>query len=376
MTYREESALEPSSTLRQDQRQIGLWLLVCCALVFSMVVVGGVTRLTGSGLSIVEWEPILGVIPPLNEHEWEEAFAKYRQSPEFMKINHAMTVESFKSIYWLEYFHRLLGRGIGFAFLIPFLYFWTRRKISPSLVPRLAVMFVLGGLQGAMGWYMVKSGLVDNPHVSQYRLVAHLGLAFLIYAYILWVALDLLFPKSAPRAAALRPLKRQAAAVTAFAAVTILAGGFVAGLKAGFAFNTFPLMDGRWVPEGLFIQDPWWINIFENVITVQFNHRLLAIGLLVLVMGLWLGSRRHELPSRTRLAFHLLPAFALIQVTLGIATLLLRVPISLASAHQAGALVLLTVLLFINHELSDKRLPRAQYRHQASGWEKAHGKEV
>lgn len=351
--------MNPSSAIRQDQRQIALWLLVCCALIFAMVVIGGVTRLTGSGLSIVEWDPILGVIPPLNEHEWEETFAKYRQSPEYMKINHSMTVEGFKSIYWLEYFHRLLGRGIGFVFFIPFLYFWVRGKISRPLVPRLITMFVLGGLQGAMGWYMVKSGLVDNPHVSQYRLTAHLGFAFLIYAYMLWVALDLLFPKPAQLTASLQSLKRYATGVTAFAVVTILAGGFVAGLKAGFAYNTFPLMDGRWIPMDLFIQDPWWINFFENVATVQFNHRLLAISLLALAIGLWFSAQRHEIPARTRLAFHLVLAFALVQVTLGIATLLLRVPISLASAHQAGALILLTALLFANHELSDKRLPQA-----------------
>lgn len=351
--------MELSSAVRQDQRQIALWLLICCALIFSMVVIGGVTRLTGSGLSIVEWDPILGVVPPLNEHEWEETFAKYRQSPEYMKINHSMTVEGFKSIYWLEYFHRLLGRGIGFVFFIPFLYFWIRGKISRPLVPRFITMFVLGGLQGAMGWYMVKSGLVDNPHVSQYRLTAHLGFALLIYAYIFWVALGLLFPKPAPRTTSLQPLKRHTAAVTALAVITILAGGFVAGLKAGFAYNTFPLMDGSWIPEGLFIQDPWWINFFENATTVQFDHRLLAISLLVLVIGLWVSAQRHEFPSRTRLAFHLLLVFALIQVTLGIATLLLRVPIPLASAHQAGALILLTALLFANHELSNKRLPQS-----------------
>lgn len=332
-------------------RPVGLWLLACCAAIYAMVVVGGVTRLTGSGLSIVEWEPILGTIPPLNEQAWEETFAKYRQSPEFRKVNVGMTLERFKAIYWIEYFHRLLGRAIGLMFLLPFLYFWIKGKIGRPLALRLLAVFALGGLQGIVGWYMVQSGLVDDPHVSPYRLAAHLGLAFALYGYIFWMALRLLFPQAAP-APTVRPLRRRTILVTAFAFVTILAGGFVAGLKAGFSYNTFPLMDGRWIPEGLFVLDPPWRNAFENVIAVQFNHRLLAVSLLLLVLWLWASARRHELPARTRRAFHVLLGLATLQVSLGIATLLLRVPIALASAHQAGALALFTALVFVLHALS------------------------
>jgi cytochrome c oxidase assembly protein subunit 15 len=227
----------------QDRRQIAVWLIVCCAMIFSMVVLGGVTRLTGSGLSMVEWDPVFGILPPLGQEQWEEVFAKYRESPEYQKINIDMDLAGFKGIFWLEYLHRILGRLIGLVFLIPFLFFLWARKLPASLVPRFIIMFVLGGLQGLMGWYMVKSGLVDNPHVSQYRLTAHLILAVLIYGYILWTALNLLFPQPNLRGD-IRPLKRYTYLVAGLIAVTMVSGGFMAGLKAGLAYNTFPLMGG------------------------------------------------------------------------------------------------------------------------------------
>ncbi|MEO8135178.1 MAG: COX15/CtaA family protein, partial [Betaproteobacteria bacterium] len=232
-----------SGAAHRSPRAVAVWLLACCALVFAMVVVGGVTRLTHSGLSIVEWQPIVGTLPPLNHAEWQEAFAKYRQTPEFRQVNHTMSLDEFKGIFWWEYFHRLLGRVIGIAFFVPFLWFAVRRQVDRTLSIRLAAIFVLGGLQGAMGWYMVKSGLVDDPRVSQYRLTAHLGLAFLIYAAMFRVALDVLFRRTAPpRSPATRHLRRAATALVALIFVMVLTGGLVAGIRAGFAYNTFPLM--------------------------------------------------------------------------------------------------------------------------------------
>ena len=331
-------------------RPIAWWLLTCCALVFAMVVLGGVTRLTGSGLSMVEWEPIVGTVPPLSTTEWQETYHKYQQTPEYQKKNLGMSLEEFKGIFWFEYAHRLLGRSIGIAFLLPFLYFLFKGWIEKPMVPKLITMFLLGGLQGALGWYMVASGLVDNPHVSQYRLTAHLAAAFLIYAYMFWVALGLLYPRR-EAGSELRPLRRFAHLVAGLIALTVLSGGFVAGLKAGFAYNTFPLMDGHWLPPAYGLLEPAWKNIFENIPAVQFNHRALAITTLVLVILLWFKASRQVLPPRARLGFNLLLAMALLQVALGIATLLMLVPIPLASAHQAGALVLFTLALFTMHTL-------------------------
>jgi len=261
-------------TATHDNRRIALWLLACCALVFIMVVLGGVTRLTRSGLSIVEWDPIMGAIPPLSAPQWEATFDKYKQTPEYQKVNTGMSLSEFKSIFWVEYAHRLFGRSIGLAFLLPFLYFLLKGSIKRPLVPKLVIMFVLGGLQGALGWYMVRSGLVDEPRVSAYRLTAHLALAVVIYSYIFWTALGLLFPAEAKAGA--RGLRRFGIAATGLIFAMILSGGFVAGNKAGFAFNTFPLMNGRFAPEGLYALQPWWTNLFENIATVQFNHRLIA----------------------------------------------------------------------------------------------------
>ena len=339
----------------QSQRPIALWLLVCCALIFAMVVLGGVTRLTHSGLSIVEWNPIMGALPPLNPSQWEETFSKYRETPEYLKVNRGMNLGEFKSIFWLEYYHRLLGRAIGVVFLIPFLYFLARRRLSRELVPKLLGLFVLGGLQGALGWYMVKSGLVNDPHVSPYRLTAHLGVAFIIYAYMLWLALGLLFPTPQHKAGtAITRLRRYALGVTTLIFIMVLSGGFVAGLKAGFAYNTFPTMNGQWIPAGLFALRPVWHNFFENLATVQFDHRLLAYVLALVIPLFWLRARTFPLPPRARLAMHLLLAMLALQIGLGIATLLLIVPIPLAAAHQAGALMLFTIAVFVNHELRAK----------------------
>lgn len=334
------------------QKPIAIWLLVCCALVFAMVVVGGVTRLTHSGLSIVEWQPIVGTMPPLNQGDWDELFEKYHQTPQYKKINLGMSLDEFKYIFWWEYFHRLLGRVIGLAFFFPFLYFIAKKAIDRPLGLKLTGIFILGGLQGGMGWYMVKSGLVDNPHVSQYRLTAHLGLAFAIYAAMFWVALDLLYPTRASLVnSKTRSLRRFSIALTTLIFIMVLSGGFVAGIQAGLAYNTFPLMDGYIIPPELFMLEPWYLNFFDNMTTVQFNHRLIAWTLAILISIFWFKSRSVPLSGSARLACTLLLVMLAVQISLGISTLLLVVPLSLAAAHQAGAVLLVTAALWVNHQL-------------------------
>lgn len=337
-------------TAQRDNRQLAYWLITVCAAIFVMVILGGVTRLTHSGLSMVEWDPIVGIIPPVNQADWQEAFQKYQQFPEY-QANAGMDLAAFKSIFWMEYIHRAWGRTIGFIFLVPFLYFLAKGKIRGPMVPKMIVMFLLGGMQGLLGWYMVKSGLVKDPHVSQYRLTAHLMAAFIIYGYIFWVALGLLFPKPETIPVNARPLRRFALIVTGLLAITVIAGGFVAGLRAGFTYNTFPLMDGRFIPNDFFALQPWYLNFFEDIAAVQFDHRLLAEMLIIAIVLLWLMSRRYHLPDRARIALRLLFAMGVVQVTLGISTLLLVVPVWLAATHQAGALLLFTLALNACHSL-------------------------
>ena len=334
-----------------QQKAIAIWLFICCATIFAMVILGGVTRLTGSGLSMVEWEPIMGILPPLGHAQWQETFLLYQQFPEYKIHNYSMNLEEFKSIFWFEYSHRLLGRAIGLIFILPLLYFTITGKVKKSLIPKLVGMFILGGLQGLMGWYMVKSGLIQDPHVSQYRLTAHLALAFIVYAYIFWVALDLFLSSPDGNKMVASGLKRFSLLLTVFVFITVLSGGFVAGLKAGYAFNTFPLMEGRLVPESIFALSPTWKNFFENIATVQFDHRLMATTLFIIIPLFWLRATRQDIPARARLGIHLLVAILGVQLTLGISTLLLYVPVPLAAAHQGGALILFTVMLFVTHEL-------------------------
>jgi cytochrome c oxidase assembly protein subunit 15 len=313
-----------------------------------MVLVGGVTRLTHSGLSIVEWQPIVGTLPPLDEAAWLEAFGKYKQTPEYRLVNPGMNLEGFKGIFWWEYVHRLLGRLIGAAFLLPLLWFALRGRIARALAWKFAAIFGLGALQGALGWYMVQSGLVDNPRVSQFRLTAHLGIAFLIYAAMLWIAFDLLFARAGPVS---RRLRGFALALAVLVFVMVLSGGLVAGTRAGLAYNTFPLMNGRFVPPEIFSLDPWYLNFFSNMATVQFDHRLIAWLLAFLVPWFWLRVRREAAPRRAKLAADLLLGALTLQIVLGIATLLLAVPVPLAAAHQAGALLVFSAALFAAHSL-------------------------
>ncbi len=339
-----------SSEIRPNDRAIALWLLVCCAMIFAMAVIGAITRLTESGLSIMEWAPLSGILPPLGAESWERVFALYREIPEYQEQNAGMTLAEFKTIFWWEYVHRLWGRLIGVVFLLPFLWFLVRRKVRRGLAPHLAAMFVLGALQGGLGWYMVASGFAERTDVSQYRLVAHLLAAVVIYGYILWVAFRLLVPTPEPSPGAAR-LRIGLVAFAALVFITLASGGFVAGLDAGMVYNTFPLMDGRWIPEGYAMLDPWARNLFENGIAVQFNHRLLAVATVAAALGLWLVSRRLALAARARTACTLVLVMAALQLGLGVSTLLLMVPVWLGAAHQAGAMMMLTLALWAVHQV-------------------------
>jgi heme a synthase len=318
-----------------------------------MVVVGGVTRLTHSGLSITEWQPIVGTLPPVNEAQWAEAFAKYQATPEYRQVNQGMSLEAFKGIFWWEYFHRLLGRAIGVVFLLPLLWFVARHRIPPGYAPRLFGIFALGALQGAMGWYMVQSGLVDDPRVSQLRLTAHLGLAFAIFGAMLWTAMSLLEGERTPLPRASASLGRFAKALAGVVFVMALSGGLVAGIRAGFAYNSFPLMNGHVVPPEILMMDPLYLNFWNNMATVQFDHRAIAWVLALAVPLFWWRVRRApDVPRRARIASHLLLAMLAVQIALGIGTLLLVVPLPLAAAHQAGAVLLFAAAINAAHALS------------------------
>jgi cytochrome c oxidase assembly protein subunit 15 len=335
--------------MNSEKKPVAVWLLICCALVFAMIVVGGVTRLTDSGLSIVEWQPLVGTLPPISQADWDELLEKYRTSPQYQQINKGMSIDEFKTIFWWEYFHRLLGRLIGIVFFLPFVYFLIKKKIDKPLGLKLTGIFILGGLQGFMGWYMVMSGLVDNPHVSQYRLTAHLGLAFVIFAAMFWVALGLLSPSAASHG--VDGLRRFAHGLSWLIFIMVLSGGFVAGIRAGLAYNTFPLMNGHFIPPDLFILEPWYRNFFENITTVQFDHRMIAWILIFTIPLFWYKAMRANLPKTTQLACHLFLLMLIIQATLGITTLLHVVPTHLAAAHQGGALLLFAASLWVSHRL-------------------------
>lgn len=343
---------------RSARRQVATWLFICAAMVFATLVVGGVTRLTHSGLSIVEWQPIVGTIPPLNLAEWEETFDKYKKTPEYEKVNHQMSLDEFKGIFWWEYFHRVLGRTIGMVFLFPFLYFLWRRKVDKPLVPKLIGIFILGGLQGAMGWYMVKSGLVDDPRVSQYRLTAHLSLAFVIFIAMVWVALGILNERVATVSESVAKLRRAGFWLAVLTFYMVVTGGFVAGIRAGKAYNTFPLMNGHVVPPEIFMIEPWYLNFFNNMATTQFDHRLGAWILAFLVPWLWWKVRNAPVVPRARLAASVLLLALAAQIALGITTLLLAVPVGFGAAHQGGAMVVFGLVLWLNHELRVARSPR------------------
>ncbi|HZZ92260.1 MAG TPA: COX15/CtaA family protein [Usitatibacter sp.] len=339
----------PQSPVSSQDRAVAAWLLACCALVFAMVVVGGITRLTHSGLSIVEWQPIVGTLPPLDDAQWAEAFHKYQATPEFRVRNRDMTLSGFKGIFWWEYFHRLLGRLVGVVFFVPLAYFVARGRVRGPLAWKLAGIFALGALQGAVGWYMVKSGLVDEPRVASLRLASHLGMALLIYGSMLWVALGLIEPRGMT---ASRGARIHAGFLAALVFVMVLTGALVAAIHAGLAYNTYPRMNGHWVPPEILSLAPWWRNFVYNMATVQFVHRVLA-GLIVLTaLALWMRLPRAGASERARIWSDVLVLAVAAQVAAGITTLLLRVPIPIAAIHQSGAVLVFTCALGVLHSVT------------------------
>ena len=333
----------------QHDRQIAYWLFFCAAVIFGMILLGGITRLTSSGLSMVDWKPIMGVIPPMTQTDWQEMFLKYQQFPEYQKINVGMSLEDFKPIFMYEYLHRVLGRLIGVIFIVPFIFFYFSRRIKTGLTPKLVIMLIGGGCQGLLGWYMVKSGLVDNPHVSQYRLTAHLGAAVLIYGFILWTAFGLVLTARAQPV----ELQRFSIGLSALIYLMILSGGLVAGTHAGNAYSTWPLMGDSFVPAGLYAMTPAWLSAFEDITTIQFNHRMFAYLIVALVVAFAIRAFRFGIVGRLKVGIFCLIGLLGMQVTLGISTLIFYVPIPVAAAHQVGAVALLTASLFISHCLSN-----------------------
>lgn len=323
---------------------LGYWLLFCAAMVYLMIVVGGITRLTQSGLSMVEWAPIMGIIPPLNEMQWLEVFEKYRTSPEYLKVNAGMSLQAFKQIFYWEYGHRVLGRVIGMIYLFPLLYFVARGMVPRAWSGRLVFLFVLGGLQGLMGWYMVKSGLVDIPRVSHYRLAAHFGLAVIIFSLMFWYAMDFLRGERRMLSVSNKYLEATGM-VVGLVFLMMLSGAFVAGTKAGFIMNTFPTMNGQWLPDGLLAMTPLWRNLFDNAITVQFTHRLIAVLLICAIANCFIIASRQRFKTNVGVLVLLL----IVQVSLGISALVYRVPVALGAAHQAGAVALLSAALYVAH---------------------------
>lgn len=335
-----------------SRAQISAWLAGVALLVAAMVIVGGATRLTDSGLSITEWQPLLGAIPPMNEADWQAAFAKYKTIPQAAIVNKTMTLHEFKFIYWWEWGHRQLGRFIGVAFALPFAWFALRGLVPRALMIRLAGLLVLGGLQGAAGWFMVKSGLVERIDVSPYRLTLHLTLAVLIFSALVWTVLDLNAARERLRFALSAGQRRMAAALPVLVVMQIALGGLVAGNKAGRAYNTWPTMDGQWIPDALLALKPWYLNLTENMTTVQFNHRLAAY--LVLAAALWHAfslARSVEAPRSLVTSANALAVAVVAQAALGVWTLLMAVPISLGLLHQGGALVVLALALYHAHRV-------------------------
>ncbi|EDW74767.1 uncharacterized protein Dwil_GK15851 [Drosophila willistoni] len=346
------------STPKSD-KSVGRWFLGCGGMVFVAVGLGGVTRLTESGLSMVSWK-LTGERLPRSQQEWADEFSKYQQYPEFKLKNSKMTLEEFKFIFMMEYIHRMWGRAIGAFFLIPAAYFWNKGYFCSKTKKTVLLMGTLIGLQGLMGWYMVKSGLEnrfddpnDVPRVSQYRLASHLAAAFVLYAFFLSNGLSKLYPSEQFLATAKKALtaKRLAHLTKGMVFLTAISGAFVAGLDAGLVYNSFPKMGDNWIPDDILQFQPIQRNITENPSTVQFNHRILGISTVTLTSILWLSTRRIQLPKRANLAIHAVAAMAWTQATLGVTTLLNYVPVPLATAHQSGSLILLSLAVWLSHEL-------------------------
>lgn len=341
-------------------RSTNIWLILCATLVFCMVIIGGLTRLSESGLSIVEWKVVSGILPPLGEESWQKEFTAYQATPQYIKINNHMQLEDFKQIFWLEYIHRLLGRLVGLCYALPLLYFAIKKAAPPRILRAMFGICLLVGAQGAVGWYMVKSGLVDNPAVSQYRLAFHLCLAILIFALTLWQWL-----RHNSTTTIKSPSNTQhvlCTAILTMLAIQIFMGALVAGLDAGLTYNTFPLIDGSWLPEGLHSLTPAWRNHTENILTVQFQHRVTAFAILTLALILRFNYRKQEHTCTHAICLtNSIILTILIQIIFGVLTLLMVVPTHLAVSHQAIAVILIALVLALWHE---QRYPRNSTKKQ------------
>ena len=350
-------AVVASSFWTPGRKAVGIWLLVVAAVIAVMVTIGGLTRLTGSGLSITEWDPIMGAIPPLSAQDWQEAFAKYRHIPQYIHENRGMSLDAFKGIYRWEWTHRLLGRLLGVLFFVPFLFFAWRGAIGRRDIPRMIVLFLLGALQGFVGWWMVESGLETRVSVSQYRLALHLGVALILLAAILWTAFEYLRPLSAisrTREISAAPSRGEVKWALAFVGLVylqMLLGALVAGLHGGLIYNTWPSMGGRVFPEGTFTSQPWWINFFENAGLAQFDHRIGAYAVALSALALWIAGWRANISGLVRMSANALIGIVTFQIVLGIVTLLNQAPLLLAALHQATAVALLSVALWHAYEL-------------------------
>ena len=337
--------------MKKDNKKVIYWLLTGCALIFIMVVVGGITRLTHSGLSISNYKLISGTIPPIGETEWQEAFELYQQYPEYQKLNNHFSLQDFKDIYFWEWLHRVIGRFIGLVFFLPFVYFLITKQLSKLTIRKSIILLIMGGFQGFLGWYMVKSGLLDNPDVSHYRLSAHLTTAFLTFAYTFWVALDLMFPNKKDINTKLRNLIRIALVILI---VQIAYGAFVAGLDAGFIHNHWPLMnESKFIHETVYIeQNPLYKNFIEGKSGVQFAHRIIAYLVVISIGLIWFKSKKITLTAWQQKGINWLLSLVTVQFVLGVSTLVLHVPVWLGVAHQIGAFFLLSAMTFTLHRFS------------------------
>ena len=344
----------PAEFSAPNRRAVGLWLLTVALIIVCMVTLGGLTRLTGSGLSITQWDPIMGAIPPLSDATWQEAFAKYRHIPQYIFENRGMSVADFKSIYWWEWAHRFLGRFLGFVFLVPFVWFAWTGVIARKDWPRMLLLFALGGLQGFVGWWMVESGLETRVSVSQYRLAIHLGVAIILLGAILWTALEYLRPLSPPPRGEIKAPKALWVGGLLFLAlvcIQMLLGALVAGLHGGLIYNTWPSMDGRVFPESPFYASPWWLNFFENPGLAQFDHRIGAYVVAASAVALWWWGRRAKLTGYAKRSGSAVLHVTALQIVLGIATLLFQAPLALAALHQFVAALLFGTAVWHAFEL-------------------------
>lgn len=337
----------------QKNKSIIIWLLTGCVLIFVMVVVGGITRLTDSGLSMTDWHIVTEVVPPITDAQWELAFEEYKKFPEYQKINsnHNFTLQDYKFIYFWEWFHRLLGRLLGIVFIIPFLYFWLTKRFDKQTLKNCIILLCFGGFQGFLGWYMVKSGLIDIPYVSHYRLAMHLTTAFITFAFTLWVALNLIYPKSPPKYVSLRNLIRFSLVVLM---LQIIWGAFVAGLNAGLIHNHWPLMnEGKLMHETVLIeQQPMWRNFVEGKSGVQFVHRYIAYIVVLLILTIWYKTKKLSLTFTQKQGVNWLVIIVGVQFLLGVLTLIYAVPLWLGVLHQVVAFVLLGIMTFTLHRFS------------------------